>query len=114
MEAVIPEPTPEAPQSPEYTNTGFETGAALTLERTGQMSIGEANADGGVAEIVAYDTENQKAYVVDGQDGVLVKMDLLADGSLADPEEIQVKDLIDGFGLRRYDQRVRGFLPQGM
>lgn len=97
MEAVIPEPTPEAPQSPEYTNTGFETGAALTLERTGQMSIGEANADGGVAEIVAYDTENQKAYVVDGQDGVLVKMDLLADGSLADPEEIQVKDLIDGF-----------------
>ena len=26
-------------------------GAALTLERTGQMSIGEANADGGVAEI---------------------------------------------------------------
>lgn len=46
---------------------------------------------------MAYDTENQKAYVVDGQDGVLVKMDLLADGSLADPEEIQVKDLIDGF-----------------
>ena len=33
---------------------------------------------------MAYDTENQKAYVVDGQDGVLVKMDLLADGSLAD------------------------------
>ena len=42
-------------------------------------------------------TENQKAYVVDGQDGVLVTMDLLADGCLADPEEIQVKDLIHGF-----------------
>ena len=92
-----PEPAPDVPDSPEYTKESFETGAALTLERTGQVTVGTANADGGVAEIVAYDRINRKAYVVNGQDGVLLQLDLLADGSLTGGKEIQVKDLIEGF-----------------
>lgn len=87
----------EVPPADTYRNVSFSDEAALVLEKTGGITIGEANADGGVAEIVAYNADNRKAYVVNGQAGVLNVIPVNADGSLGNASEIPVKDLIDGF-----------------
>ena len=50
-----------------YHSSSFENGAALTLDRTGDVTLGEADPDGGVAEIVSYNSDNGKAYIVNGQ-----------------------------------------------
>lgn len=80
-----------------YRNNSFEADVQLNLERTGSLSIGTANPDGGVAEIVAYNKENEKAYIVNGQEGVLEAAKLNADGTLEESQVIQVKNLIDDF-----------------
>ena len=49
-------------------------------KRRGGITLGEANADGGVAEIVAYNADTGKAYVVNGQDSLLNVFDVNADG----------------------------------
>ena len=46
----------------------FEKNASLTLKRESSVSIGDPNADGGVAEIVSYSSQKGYAYVVNGQD----------------------------------------------
>ena len=76
---------------------GFVTDAPLQLEKTGGVTIGTADKDGGVAEIAAYNKDNQNVYVVNGQQGLLNMIPVNADGSLGTPKEIQVKDLISGF-----------------
>lgn len=52
----------------QQTVDSFETDAVLDFTRTASVFIGTANEDGGVAEIVAYNKDNQKTYVVNGQE----------------------------------------------
>ncbi len=80
-----------------YRGEGFEASAAVQLTRTGDVSLGSANADGGVAEIVSYNSDNGKAYVVNGQQGILNVLNVGEDGSLTTESTIQVQNLIDGF-----------------
>lgn len=80
-----------------YWNDSFNGEASLQMSRTGDVVLGTANADGGVAEIVSYNPDNGKAYVVNGQAGVLNVVTVNADGSLTTEESIQVQNLIDGF-----------------
>lgn len=80
-----------------YYNDSFEKDAALILSRTGQVSIGEPNADGGVAEIVAFNKDENCLYVVNGQDGILEVLDLGTDGSLTKKRTIEARNLIEGF-----------------
>ena len=80
-----------------YWNDSFNGEASLQMSRTGDVSLGTANADGGVAEIVSYNPDNGKAYVVNGQAGVLNVVTVNADGSLTTERSIEVQNLIDGF-----------------
>ena len=80
-----------------YWNDSFNGEASLQLSRTGDAALGTANADGGVAAIVSYNPDNGKAYVVNGQAGVLNVVTVNADGSLTTEESIQVPDLSYGF-----------------
>ena len=64
--------------------------STVTLSRTGDITLGEADPDGGVAEIVAYNPDNGKAYVVNGQDGLLNIVPVNADGTVG-PAESSVK-----------------------
>ena len=90
-----PEPDP-APEQPAYTvkNDGYEADAALTLQKAGGVALGTANADGGVAEIVAYSEESGKAYVVNGQESILNVFDVNEDGSFGAVEKIDVEALM--------------------
>ena len=80
-----------------YWNDSFNGEAPIQMSRTGNAVLGTPNADGGVAEIVSYNPDNGKAYVVNGQAGVLNVVTVNADGSLTTEESIQVQNLIDGF-----------------
>ena len=73
---------------------GFEEDAALGIEKKGGITLGEANADGGVAEIVAYNADNGKAYVVNGQDSLLNVFDVNADGSFGAKTELNISALM--------------------
>lgn len=95
--AVVDPGEDEKPSSEPFRTTGYEENAAIQLTRTGDVSLGSANADGGVAEIVSYNEDNGKAYVVNGQDGLLYVVDVKADGSLAVEKSINVKNLIADF-----------------
>lgn len=57
-------------------NTGFENGTAVALEKLGSYISGVSNKDGGVAEIVSYDTAENTAWVVNGTTGMLDKISL--------------------------------------
>ena len=81
----------------QQTVDSFETDAVLDFTRTASVSIGTANEDGGVAEIVAYNKDNQKTYVVNGQEGVLNVIPLQEEGNFGEPETIEVKNLIEEF-----------------
>ena len=41
---------------------------SITLNKIGEYKAGEADADGGVAEIVTYNKENDKMYTISGAD----------------------------------------------
>ena len=49
-------------------NVSAETGISNTLDikKIAGYSIGQTNEDGGVAEIVKYNSDNQKFYVING------------------------------------------------
>ena len=81
----------------QQTVDSFETDAVLDFTRTASVSIGTANEDGGVAEIVAYNKDDQKTYVVNGQEGVLNVIPLQEEGNFGEPETIEVKNLIEEF-----------------
>lgn len=55
--------------------TGYENGYVVDMEKISSYVSGYSNKDGGVAEIIAYDTVNKNAWVVNGATG---KLDILA------------------------------------
>lgn len=70
---------PVEPQKPtqDYTlkTEGFENDNAVALKKLGSYVTGVSNKDGGVAEIVSYDSVNNKAWVVNGATG---KLDIIS------------------------------------
>lgn len=80
-------------------NTGFEKDAILQMAKTAGTAIGTANIDGGVAEIAAYNSDNKKAYVVNGQEASLNILPMKEDGSFDEEkkEAVELMNLIDGF-----------------
>jgi 2',3'-cyclic-nucleotide 2'-phosphodiesterase/3'-nucleotidase/5'-nucleotidase len=73
----------------------------LNLEKISQYTVGESNADGGVAEIVKYNKDNSKMYVVNGA-GTPPSVDIVAltnSATLTKEKSILVKELseVDGF-----------------
>lgn len=69
---------------------GFTSDAVLSVQKTDGIKLGDANADGGVAEIVAYNSDNGKAYVVNGAQSLLNVFDVAEDGSFGSAEEIDI------------------------
>ncbi|TYP76430.1 choice-of-anchor I family protein [Paenibacillus methanolicus] len=73
----------------------------FTLRKLSEYSVGTTNADGGVAEIVKYNADNGKFYLVNGSGNPpsleIVKLE--ADGKLTHERTIEVKALseTDGF-----------------
>ncbi len=69
------EEQPSEPETPtqDFTlkNDGFENETAIALDKIGAYVTGISNKDGGVAEIVSYDAENNNAWVVNGTTGML-------------------------------------------
>ena len=57
-------------------NDGFENGNGLDLNKIGSYVSGVSNLDGGVSEIISYDLENNKAWVVNGATGMLDILEL--------------------------------------
>ena len=86
------EPAPE----PIIRENGFEQNAALAVDRLNSIQIGEANKDGAVAEIVAYNSDREEAYVVNGQDGLLYCFDVTENG-LVKTGSKDMRGLIEGF-----------------
>ncbi len=87
---------PVAPVEGAFRLNSFEENASLTLERLNSIQIGTPNADGGVAEIVAYNADTAQAYVVNGQDGLLYCFDVAKEGLTLNDQK-DMRDLIDGF-----------------
>ena len=79
-----------------YRTGSFEQGAGLTLELLNSVGIGQADPDGGVAEIVAYNADRSQAYVVNGKDGLLYTLDLGTEG-LTVAGSLDVRTLVEGF-----------------
>ena len=88
--------TPSEPEEGTFRADSFEEAAALTLSRLNSVSIGEANKDGGVAEIVAYNRDRKEAYVVNGQDGLLYRLSV-SEAGLSQTGSLNMKDIINGF-----------------
>ena len=69
------EEQPSEPETPTQDFTlktdGFENETAIALDKIGAYVTGISNKDGGVAEIVSYDAENNNAWVVNGTTGML-------------------------------------------
>ena len=80
-----------------YTTSSYEEGALLNLELANSISIGsEVNADGGVAEIVAYNSDTSTAYAVNGQDGKLYYFSVTSSG-LTQTGSLDVETLIEEY-----------------
>lgn len=78
----------------EVKNDSFEQDARLTMQKAGGITLGEANGDGGVAEIVSFNADTNKAYVVNGQESVLNIFDVKADGSFGEAEKLNIQELM--------------------
>ncbi len=55
---------------------GFENGNGMDLNKIGGYVSGVSNKDGGVAEIISYDSVNNRAWVVNGAMGMLDMVDM--------------------------------------
>ncbi|MGN0408437.1 MAG: choice-of-anchor I family protein [Bacteroides sp.] len=91
--------TPDAPEQPQQPaqdftlkTDGFENANAVTLNKIGSYITGVSNKDGGVAEIVSYDSKNNKAWVVNGATGLLDILNL-SDVTCAVSDKITAKSL---------------------
>ncbi len=73
----------------------------LAMKTIGHYSVGTSNKDGGVAEIVKYNKDNGKLYLVNGstQPASLEIVSLGADGSLLKDKQINVEDLASTGGF---------------
>ncbi len=67
--------------------------APLQLNLLGRYSAGETNADGGVMEIITYNTHNGFAYAINGQSGTIaiLNLDILKSQKLSAIEGTQVE-----------------------
>ena len=79
---------------------GYENGADLNLTQIAQYVSGQFNVDGGVMEIVTYNTRTGWAYAINGQSGLLAAIELdglTASGSVTQltGEEIDIKALVE-------------------
>ena len=72
----------------------FEEAARLTMQKAGGIALGTPNADGGVAEIVSFNADTNRAYVVNGQESVLNIFDVKADGSFGEAEKLNIQELM--------------------
>ena len=64
--------TGDTPETPEAQTSGMENGSAsLDLTKIAGYSAGQFDVDGGVMEIVAYNSANGYAYAVNGKSGKL-------------------------------------------
>ena len=86
----------QQPSAPAYEvkEDSFEQAARLTMQKAGGITLGEANADGGVAEIVSFNADTNRAYVVNGQESVLNIFDVKADGSFGEAEKLNIQELM--------------------
>ena len=86
----------QQPSAPAYEvkNDSFEQDARLTMQKAGGITLGEANGDGGVAEIVSFNADTNRAYVVNGQESVLNIFDVKADGSFGEAEKLNIQELM--------------------
>lgn len=87
---------PSEPVENAFRENSFEEDAPLTMERLNSIQIGTPDADGGVAEIVAFNADRKEAYVVNGQDGLLYRF-AVADTGLTLVDNKDMRGLIDGF-----------------
>ncbi|AYB45991.1 choice-of-anchor I family protein [Paenibacillus lautus] len=73
----------------------------LAMKMIGHYSVGTSNKDGGVAEIVKYNKDNGKLYLVNGstQPASLEIVSIGADGSLVKDKQIHVEDLASTGGF---------------
>ena len=86
----------QEPSAPAYEvkEDSFEQAARLTMQKAGGIALGTPNADGGVAEIVSFNADTGKAYVVNGQESVLNIFDVKADGSFGEAEKLDIAALM--------------------
>ena len=86
----------QEPSAPAYEvkEDSFEEAARLTMQKAGGITLGTPNADGGVAEIVSFNADTNKAYVVNGQESVLNIFDVKADGSFGEAEKLNIQELM--------------------
>lgn len=79
---------------------GYENGNGLDLNKLGSYVTGTSNKDGGVSEIVSYDSKRNKAWVVNGATGLIDVIDLSnitsAESSEMPATSIDVKALVEG------------------
>ncbi len=71
---------------------GYENKTTVAMSKLGSYVSGYSNKDGGVAEIVSYDSANNKAWVVNGATGKLDILDL-SDITCAVSDEIRAETL---------------------
>ena len=74
--------------------------SAVTMHKSASYSSGKYNVDGGVMEIIAYNSTNNHAYSVNGQSGVLAALDLSVLGGngscvVLSGEDIDIKSLVE-------------------
>ena len=74
--------------------------SAVTMHKSASYSSGKYNVDGGVMEIIAYNSTNNHAYSVNGQSGVLAALDLSVLGGngscvILSGEDIDIKSLVE-------------------
>lgn len=99
--------------------TGFENGSSsLDLTETARYDSGMTNADGGVMEIVDYNTVTGWAYAVNGKTGDLTAIALKdienkENIDLLDGNDINVKELVEEEGFVYGDMTSVSISPDG-
>ena len=70
------------------------SGTEINMEKVGGYSSGMSDADGGVMEIIAYNSSSQYAYAVNGKSGKLAVIPLNGEGTLT-ASEFDVKAAVN-------------------
>lgn len=72
---------------------GFENNVEVDMEKVSGYVSGYSNMEGGVAEIISYDTKNQKAWVVNGATGKLDILTLAKNSTILNTMEAATLDI---------------------
>lgn len=84
----------------DMTTAGFAKSEELTLKHLSSYSTGTTNPEGGIAEIVKFNSENSKMYVVNGFTKTIDIVKINPDGTTtfnAATDRIDASRMIDGF-----------------